>query len=39
MLMPGLPAQPVIHVAIGRRQVTMTEGFLLNRRKGFGLDC
>jgi hypothetical protein len=25
MLMPGLPAQPVIHVAIGRRQVTMTD--------------
>jgi len=25
MLMPGLHAQPVIHVAIGRRQVTMTD--------------
>jgi hypothetical protein len=25
MLMPGLPAQPVIHLAIGRRQVTMTD--------------
>jgi hypothetical protein len=24
MLMPGLPAQPVIHFAIGRRQVMMT---------------
>jgi hypothetical protein len=25
MLMPDLPAQPVIHVAIGPRQVTMTD--------------
>jgi hypothetical protein len=25
MPMPGLPAQPVIHFAIGRRQVTMTD--------------
>ena len=25
MLMPGLPAQPVIYFAIGRRQVTMTD--------------
>ena len=25
MLMPGLPAQPVIHFAIGRRQVTVTD--------------
>ena len=25
MLMPGLPAQSVIHFAIGRRQVTMTD--------------
>jgi hypothetical protein len=24
MLMPGLPAQPVIYFATGRRQVTMT---------------
>jgi hypothetical protein len=24
-LMPGLPAQSVIHFAIGRRQVTMTD--------------
>jgi len=24
MLMPGLPAQPVIYFAIGSRQVTMT---------------
>jgi hypothetical protein len=24
-LMPGLPAQPVIHFVIGRRQVTMTD--------------
>jgi hypothetical protein len=25
MQMPGLPARPVIHVAIGLRQVTMTD--------------
>jgi hypothetical protein len=25
MLLPGLPAQPVIHLAIGRWQVTMTD--------------
>jgi hypothetical protein len=25
MLMPGLPVQPVIYFAIGRRQVTMTD--------------
>jgi hypothetical protein len=25
MLMPGLPAQPVIHVAIGPGQVMMTD--------------
>jgi len=25
MLMTGLPAQPVIHFATGRRQVTMTD--------------
>jgi hypothetical protein len=25
MPMPGLPAQPVIYFAIGRRQVTMTD--------------
>jgi hypothetical protein len=25
MLMPGLPAQPVIHFAIGCRRVTMTD--------------
>jgi hypothetical protein len=25
MLGPGLPAQPVIHFALGRRQVTMTD--------------
>jgi hypothetical protein len=25
MLMPGLPAQPMIHSAIGRRQATTTD--------------
>ena len=25
MLMPGVPAQSVVHFAVGRRQVTMTD--------------